>query len=463
MSFNIKQIKNIKFLLIIFVILLLFFIAYLFLGKKMREGLDNDPYSVANRCYNGPPWRWNMTNSQALSRYPNLFDSGGDVYDQPNRDPTCPPITGGNNDGNQTTTTTTTTTNNGLTGYTGGLGPERCTTTAPPYGWAMTSAAAAIDYPLEFNSTKNMRNQTSRDPTCPTTGNTGNTGNTTDNTGNTGSAAQLATLQTALDLANSQAAAARTQLTTLQASNTTNAATLSAAQAALATALQNVRDAEAAAASRAQGVPGASIYLYPGSSQSNYPNYSLYNNNNLLQQQQLAQLQQSQYQEQQPQIINNIRGSSSEKKKKICYAPYKNEKDCENAGYIWDNNKKKCRKPNMDKGLLKEFKELRTKVNSLLNSKNKNTSNTSNASNDDKYILKTQIVPPVCPACPSYKCGVSEPQKLNNSILDDATNNDLLNSNNMILNERNFARNMKPPNEFGRMPLPLLADFSQFM
>ena len=178
-------------------------------------------------------------------------------------------------------------------------------------------------------------------------------------------------------------------------------------------------------------------------------------------------MQQSQYQEQeqQPQIINNIRGSSSGNKK-ICYAPYKNEKDCENAGYIWDNNKEKCRKPNMDKGLLKEFKELRTKVNSLFDSKNKKTnetSNTSNASNDNKYILKTQIVPPVCPACPSYNCGVSEPQKLNNSILDDETNNDLLNSNNMILNERNFARNMKPPNEFGKMPLPLLADFSQFM
>jgi hypothetical protein len=48
-------------------------------------------------------------------------------------------------------------------------------------------------------------------------------------------------------------------------------------------------------------------------------------------------------------------------------------------------------------------------------------------------------------------------------MLDDATNNDLLNSNNMILNERNFARNMRPPNDFGKMPLPLLADFSQFM
>jgi hypothetical protein len=185
----------------------------------------------------------------------------------------------------------------------------------------------------------------------------------------------------------------------------------------------------------------------------------LYNNNNLLQQQQRLLEQTQQYQ--QPQIINNIRGSSSGKKK-ICYAPYKNQKDCENAGYTWDNNIEKCKKTTMESAF-KEFKELKAKVNSLFNSKDKKTSDTSNTSSDDKYILKTQIVPPVCPACPSYKCGVSEPQKLDNSMLDDETNNDLLNSNNMILNERNFARNMKPPNEFGRMPLPLLADFSQFM
>jgi hypothetical protein len=111
----------------------------------------------------------------------------------------------------------------------------------------------------------------------------------------------------------------------------------------------------------------------------------------------------------------------------------------------------------------KEFRELKAKVNSLFNSKDKNEKNNNNYYNDDKYILKTQIVPPVCPACPSYKCGVSEPQRLNNSMLDDSSKYYLLNSNNMILNERNFARNMKPPNEFGRMPLPLLADFSQFM
>jgi hypothetical protein len=33
----------------------------------------------------------------------------------------------------------------------------------------------------------------------------------------------------------------------------------------------------------------------------------------------------------------------------------------------------------------------------------------------------------------------------------------------MILNERNFAKNMKPKNEFNKIPMPLLADFSQFM
>jgi hypothetical protein len=40
MSFNIKQNKNIKFLLIIFVILLLIFITYVFLRKKTREYYD---------------------------------------------------------------------------------------------------------------------------------------------------------------------------------------------------------------------------------------------------------------------------------------------------------------------------------------------------------------------------------------------------------------------------------------
>ena len=206
---------------------------------------------------------------------------------------------------------------------------------------------------------------------------------------------------------------------------------------------------------------GANVYLYSGASQSNYPNYSLYNNNvntntntntNFQQQPIMQQDQQDQQQ------TNNIRGSSSGKKK-ICYAPYKNQKDCENAGYTWDNNIEKCKKTTMESAF-KEFKELKAKVNSLFNSKDKKTSNTSN---DDKYILKSQVVPPVCPACPSYKCGLSEPQKLDNSMLDDSTNNDLLNSNNMILNERNFARNMRPPNDFGRMPMPLLADFSQFM
>ena len=169
---------------------------------------------------------------------------------------------------------------------------------------------------------------------------------------------------------------------------------------------------------------------------------------------------QPQYTQLEQQQANNIRGSPSGKKK-ICYAPYKNEKDCENAGYTWDNNIEKCKKTTMASAF-KEFKELKAKVNSLFNSKDKNT-NDNNLGSDDKYILKSQIVPPVCPACPSYKCGMSEPQKLDNSMLDDATNNDLLNSNNMILNERNFAKNMRPPNDFGKMPLPLLADFSEFM
>jgi hypothetical protein len=180
-----------------------------------------------------------------------------------------------------------------------------------------------------------------------------------------------------------------------------------------------------------------------------------------LPQYQLPQYQLPQYQEQTnyKNDVNEVKGTPSATKKKICYAPYKNEEDCENAGYTWDNDKEKCKKSNMESAF-KELKELRSKVKSLLNS---NKNNDSNIGNDNKYILKSQIVPPVCPACPSYKCGVSEPKKLDNSLLNDATNNDLLNANNMILNERNFAKNMKPKNEFNKIPMPLLADFSQFM
>jgi len=112
--------------------------------------------------------------------------------------------------------------------------------------------------------------------------------------------------------------------------------------------------------------------------------------------------------------------------------------------------KEKCRKSDTNKNQRKEKCSADTKFNSY-NSYN----------NDDKYILKTQIVPPVCPACPSYKCA-SEPQKLDNSIQDQDTNNDLLTANNMILNERNFAKSIKT-NDSGRFPMPLLADFSQFM
>ena len=45
----------------------------------------------------------------------------------------------------------------------------------------------------------------------------------------------------------------------------------------------------------------------------------------------------------------------------------------------------------MDKGLLKEFKELREKVNSLLKSKDKNTSN-NNIGSHDKDRLKSKVV-----------------------------------------------------------------------
>ena len=522
MSFNIKQIKNIKFLLIIFVILLLFFIAYLFLGKKTREYYDpeDERYGGGSYWLNPPPSSPPSTPPSAPPSSPPSTPPSAPPSTPPSAPPSSPPsapsgigrydwtawIANNHADpedrvaiwGNAGFDFSESVTNQPspapgstqapappplVTGYIGGMGPERCTAAGPPYGWAMTQQAAMNSYPGVFVSSRGTLNQLVRDPTCGntsgnsgnTSGNSGNTsgnsGNTSGNSGNTGGA-QIAELQAALTLAQSQADAARVQLTTLQASNSTNATTLSTAQANLAAALKKVAEAEAAAASatgRPYGVPGASVYLYPGSSQSNYPNYSLYNNNNLLQQQQrlfeqtqsqLQQSQQSQQSQQQTNSNNNIRGASSEKKNKICYAPYKNEKDCENAGYIWNNDKEKCRKPNMNKCLLNEFKELRKKVNSLFNS---NNDNDSNLGNDDKYILKTQIVPPVCPACPSYKCGVSEPQKIDNSMLDDATNNDLLNANNMILNERNFAKNMKPKNEFNTMPMPLLADFSQFM
>ena len=221
----------------------------------------------------------------------------------------------------------------------------------------------------------------------------------------------------------------------------------------------------------ATGATGANVYLLPSSFSARNSNYSLYGNNNLLQQQQRL-LQQTQSQLQQSQLgqeqqrwqsrlqgqsptepvmnTNNVRGTSNAPKKKICYAPYKNEKDCESAGYLWDSMKEKCRKSDTNKNQRKDKCSADTKFNSY-NSYN----------NDDKYILKTQIVPPVCPACPSYKCA-SEPQKLDNSILDQDTNNDLLTANNMILNERNFAKSIKT-NDSGRFPMPLLADFSQFM
>ena len=223
----------------------------------------------------------------------------------------------------------------------------------------------------------------------------------------------------------------------------------------------------------ATGAGGSNIYILPSSSTLN-PNFSLYGNNNLLQQQQRllqqtqSQLQQSQLEQEQlrwqsrlqgqgqglaQEDINNVRGSSNAPKKKICYAPYKNEKDCENAGYLWDSMKEKCRKLTTNKSRTNDKSSADTNANknNYFNSYN----------NDDKYILKTQIVPPVCPACPSYKCG-SEPQKLDNSILDDETNNNLLTANNLILNERNFAKSIKT-NDSGRFPMPLLADFSQFM
>ena len=223
----------------------------------------------------------------------------------------------------------------------------------------------------------------------------------------------------------------------------------------------------------ATGAGGSNIYILPSSSTLN-PNFSLYGNNNLLQQQQRllqqtqSQLQQSQLEQEQlrwqsrlqgqgqglaQEDINNVRGSSNAPKKKICYAPYKNEKDCENAGYLWDSMKEKCRRLTTNKSRTNDKSSADTNANknNYFNSYN----------NDDKYILKTQIVPPVCPACPSYKCG-SEPQKLDNSILDDETNNNLLTANNLILNERNFAKSIKT-NDSGRFPMPLLADFSQFM
>jgi hypothetical protein len=221
----------------------------------------------------------------------------------------------------------------------------------------------------------------------------------------------------------------------------------------------------------ATGATGANVYLLPSSFSARNSNYSLYGNNNLLEQQQRllqqtqSQLQQSQLEQEQQRWqsrlqgqsptepvmnTNNVRGTSNAPKKKICYAPYKNEKDCESAGYLWDSMKEKCRKSDTNKTQRKDKSSEDTKFNSY-NSYN----------NDDKYILKTQIVPPVCPACPSYKCA-SEPQKLDNSILDQDTNNDLLTANNMILNERNFAKSIKT-NDSGRFPMPLLADFSQFM
>ena len=394
MNFNSKQLKTIKFLLIIVVILLVLFTAYVFLGKKMIEGYGSDQ----SDCMSGDTWDldtgscvpvtpvYNWTGWRAL----NLGISESTLVNSYGYEPS-----------------------KGLTGQTikwPGWPAEAALTTNPgTYDWSNwlainsgVSQATLIAY--GYNTSKLITAQPNKWPGHPN----------------------------------------------------------------LAPLVPGGGAGGGGGATGATGATGANVYLLPSSFSARNSNYSLYGNNNLLEQQQRllqqtqSQLQQSQLEQEQQRWqsrlqgqsptepvmnTNNVKGSSNAPKKKICYAPYKNEKDCESAGYLWDSMKEKCRKSDTNKNQRKDKSSADTKFNSY--------------NNDDKYILKTQIVPPVCPACPSYKCA-SEPQKLDNSILDQDTNNDLLTANNMILNERNFAKSIKT-NDSGRFPMPLLADFSQFM
>jgi hypothetical protein len=534
MNFNSKQLKTIKFLLIIVVILLVLFTAYVFLGKKMIEGLDDA------RCQGGPPWSWNMSKSEAKSNWPTIVDLGEDMWAQPLRDPTCPPST--------TTTTTTTTYDwshvvnpnqypyyvaaNGITKqlvappYTTANVPEKTTdpvTTTDPetYNWTnwralnSTIPETTLVTTYSYNASQPIDKQPKPWPGWPVVAAlTTDPVITTDpvtydwtNWRALNSTIPETTLVTTYSYNASQpinkqpnkwpgwpvvAALTTDPVVTYDWSNWlainsgVSQATLIAYgynTSKLITAQPNKWPGHpnlaplvpggggaggGGAGGGGTGATGANVYLLPSSFSARNSNYSLYGNNNLLEQQQRllqqtqSQLQQSQLEQEQQRWqsrlqgqsptepvmnTNNVKGSSNAPKKKICYAPYKNEKDCESAGYLWDSMKEKCRKSDTNKTQRKDKSSEDTKFNSY--------------NNDDKYILKTQIVPPVCPACPSYKCA-SEPQKLDNSILDQDTNNDLLTANNMILNERNFAKSIKT-NDSGRFPMPLLADFSQFM
>ena len=442
MSFNSKQIKTIKFLLIIVVILLVLFIAYVFLGKKMIEGYDpsdcqgNEVWDYVNgQCISydtppPPPVTYNWSNVSNPSQY-GSYDSSSPITQQPNPIPVH------------------------LQGNTPGPGPVTYDWTA----WrAMNSSIpeTTLVTTYGYNTSKPITAQLNKWPGHPSVA-----ALTTDPVVTYDWSNWLA-INSGVSQATLIAYGYNTsKLITLQPNKWPghpNLAPLGAGPAGV---------------TGATGAGGSNIYILPSSSTLN-PNYSLYGNNNLLEQQQRllqqtqSQLQQSQLEQEQlrwqsrlqgqgqglaQEDINNVRGSSNAPKKKICYAPYKNEKDCENAGYLWDSMKEKCRRLTTNKSRTNEKSSADTNANknNYFNSYN----------NDDKYILKTQIVPPVCPACPSYKCG-SEPQKLDNSILDDETNNNLLTANNLILNERNFAKSIKT-NDSGRFPMPLLADFSQFM
>lgn len=88
---------------------------------------------------------------------------------------------------------------------------------------------------------------------------------------------------------------------------------------------------------------------------------------------------------------------------------------------------------------------------------------------EDLYILKTQIVPPVCPACPNiYNCRTSSPNLKNSNSSSNSSSNlgNFSYSNNYALPSTPFSETTFHPNYNSTnreyLPVPVLNDFSTF-
>ena len=72
------------------------------------------------------------------------------------------------------------------------------------------------------------------------------------------------------------------------------------------------------------------------------------------------------------------------------------------------------------------------------------------------YILKSKIVPPVCPICPSYTSVSCDRNNNNNTSNNNTSNNNTSNNN---TSNNNTSNNNTSNNN---MPIPVLANFSKF-